>query len=103
MSMSAREHRYEFSAMVRADGTVARRRNVLAVEDVGVGHYRVRLPQNRFVRAESHHVGLTLFGPPDQVRMSQIGEAVGNLIEVHTFSHDGTPADTAFMVAAERL
>jgi len=89
--------------MVNANGSVVRKQNVLAVDHPQQGIYRVRLPAERAVRFETHHIGLTMIGTPEQLRTGHVTEAAGSSIEIRTFNREGVAADASFMLAAERL
>lgn len=101
--MSARQYTYDIAVHVQGDGSVVRKRNIQQIERVDNGYYRVRLPPDRSVRPETHHVALTMIGAADQPRFGQLTSVAGNTIEVRTYNKDGNMTDAAFMLAAARL
>src|SRR5262245_26603970 len=82
----ALRNKSEVFALIKHDGGIVTRRNIVAVEKVagGEGKYILKFQADRFIRSETHRITVTIIGGDRCI--AQLLELVGgNQIEVHIY------------------
>src|SRR5687767_6950537 len=98
----ALRNRPDAFALVKHDGGVVTKRNILAIEKAaGEGKYVITLPSDRFIRPETHKITVTVIGG-DRRSAQLLDLAGGNQMEVHTYCGNDRK-DASFQFVAERL
>lgn len=95
-------NRIEISAHVYGStGTFARRRGIVGLDRVGEGSYVLLFPPDKVVRTDQFHFWITPIG--DAPRLPVLVPLQGATVGVRIFDETGRPADSDFLIAAERI
>ena len=97
-----RRNRSEISGHVLGSaGTFARRRGIVGIDHVADGAYVLHFPADKVVRPDQYHFWITPLS--DAPRVANIVTLGGASIGVRVYDELGRPANSDFLIAAERI
>lgn len=95
-------NRIEISGHVLGStGSFVRRRGIVGIDHVGEGIYVLQFPPDKVVRTDHFHFWITPLN--DGPRVANLVPLSGSAIGVRIYNELGRPADSDFLIAAERI